>query len=212
MKQFLKLKKQAEADHKPNFVSLFCYQKKDDDHSSWISVTRYLQRPTRKHGRAALNTSLFGLAPSGVYIASPVARRTGALLPHRFTLTLDKIDSKSRRAKAVYFLLHFPSRHHDSTLWSTLPFGVRTFLPARLTHRAIIWSAPTCKRRHLMIFYQFLIDYLPILINFFIVDHPMTLGAKVQGFSTLNFNKFLWGNIHKATTTCCICQRNDGNS
>jgi len=30
--------------------------------------------------------------------------------------------------KAVCFLLHFPSRRHDSTLWSTLPCGVRTFL------------------------------------------------------------------------------------
>jgi len=34
------------------------------------------------------NVPLFGLAPGGVYQASPVTRRTGALLPHRFTLTL----------------------------------------------------------------------------------------------------------------------------
>ncbi len=33
--------------------------------------------------------------------------------------------------KAVYFLLHFPSCRHDSTLWSTLPCGVRTFLCQR---------------------------------------------------------------------------------
>ncbi len=33
------------------------------------------------------DTSLFGLAPGGVYLASSVTRRTGALLPHRFTLT-----------------------------------------------------------------------------------------------------------------------------
>jgi len=32
---------------------------------------------------------LFGLAPGGVYRASPVARGTGALLPHRFTLACD---------------------------------------------------------------------------------------------------------------------------
>src|SRR5439155_25214864 len=31
---------------------------------------------------------LFGLAPGGVCLAPPVARGTGALLPHRFTLTL----------------------------------------------------------------------------------------------------------------------------
>ena len=30
---------------------------------------------------------LLGLAPCGVYIAAPVARNAGALLPHRFTLT-----------------------------------------------------------------------------------------------------------------------------
>ncbi|MEA3279787.1 MAG: hypothetical protein U9Q38_04215, partial [Thermodesulfobacteriota bacterium] len=30
--------------------------------------------------------------------------------------------------QAVFFLLHFPSRYRDSTLWSTLPCGVRTFL------------------------------------------------------------------------------------
>ena len=64
---------------------------------------------------------LFGLSPGGGYKASPVARRTGALLPHLFTLTPPE-------GGAVYFLLHFPSRFRDSTLWSTLPCGVRTFL------------------------------------------------------------------------------------
>ena len=34
--------------------------------------------------------------------------------------------------QAVCFLLHFPSRRRDSTLWSTLPCGVRTFLQADL--------------------------------------------------------------------------------
>jgi hypothetical protein len=33
------------------------------------------------------NAPLFGLAPGGVCRASPVTRGTGALLPHRFTLT-----------------------------------------------------------------------------------------------------------------------------
>jgi len=69
------------------------------------------------------NVSLFGLAPDGVYQAFPVTWKTGALLPHRFTLTLIKSS-----IKAVYSLLHFPSRHRDSTLWSVLSCGVRTFL------------------------------------------------------------------------------------
>ena len=32
------------------------------------------------------------------------------------------------RTSAVYFLLHFPSRHHAWMLSSLLPVGVRTFL------------------------------------------------------------------------------------
>jgi hypothetical protein len=52
-------------------------------------------------GRAALNVSLFGLAPDGVYQAFPVTRETGELLPRLFTLTPKKIG-------AVYFLWHFP--------------------------------------------------------------------------------------------------------
>ena len=68
--------------------------------------------------------SLFGLAPDGVYQAFPVTWKTGALLPHRFTLTLKIVANP----KAVYSLLHFPSRRRDSTLWSVLSCGVRTFL------------------------------------------------------------------------------------
>ena len=74
------------------------------------------------------NAPLFGLAPGGVYLASPVTRGTGALLPHRFTLTPPD-------GEAVCFLLHFPSRYRDSTLWSTLPCGVRTFLRVSIVPR-----------------------------------------------------------------------------
>ena len=34
------------------------------------------------------NAPIFGLAPSGVYLADPVTRAAGELLPHRFTLAL----------------------------------------------------------------------------------------------------------------------------
>jgi hypothetical protein len=34
--------------------------------------------------------------------------------------------------QAVYSLLHFPSRHHDSKLWSVLSCGVRTFLQIKI--------------------------------------------------------------------------------
>src|SRR5699024_5164258 len=49
--------------------------------------TAGLQRPTRKLGRAALECFLSGLAPDGVYRATPVTRCAGGLLHHRFTLT-----------------------------------------------------------------------------------------------------------------------------
>ena len=46
-------------------------------------------------GRDAL--SLHGLAPGGVYLATPVARGAGALLPHRFTLTRPVPPEPGRR-------------------------------------------------------------------------------------------------------------------
>jgi len=49
-----------------------------------------------------INAPLFGLAPSGVYLAAVCCHRRGALLPHLFTLT------DAEFASAVYFLLHFP--------------------------------------------------------------------------------------------------------
>ena len=57
------------------------------DHPSRGAVADALVRPTRELGRAALERSLSGLAPGGVYRATTVARRAGGLLHHRFTLT-----------------------------------------------------------------------------------------------------------------------------
>jgi hypothetical protein len=62
-----------------------------------------------------------GLAPGGVYLATPVTRGAGGLLHHRFTLT-------SAVAKAVCFLWHCPASHLGLPLATTLPCGVRTFL------------------------------------------------------------------------------------
>ncbi len=65
------------------------------DHSSGSRVTPILKQPTRRCRRhegasetgGAHTTSLFGLAPHGVFLASNRHRSSGALLPHRFTLT-----------------------------------------------------------------------------------------------------------------------------
>jgi len=85
---FSTIKVPAKASHKPNSVPLIGFPHRVDDHSSKdAGCPERLLRPTRKLGRAARFASLFGLAPGGVYPAFPVTWKTGALLPHRFTLT-----------------------------------------------------------------------------------------------------------------------------
>jgi len=65
-------------------------------HPSRPAVAGRLQRPTRGHrtGRPQSPAQVppfgrypLGLAPGGVYRATPVTRGAGGLLPHRFTLT-----------------------------------------------------------------------------------------------------------------------------
>jgi hypothetical protein len=63
------------------------YRRGNSGHPSTDAVADALQRPTRALGRAALKRALSGLAPGGVYLASPVTREAGGLLHHRFTLT-----------------------------------------------------------------------------------------------------------------------------
>jgi dipeptidyl aminopeptidase/acylaminoacyl peptidase len=74
-------------------------------------ASRHLAAPT-----------LLGLAPGGVYRATPVTRSAGGLLPHRFTLT------GAHYAPAVCSLWHFPAGRPGLPLTTTLPCGVRTFL------------------------------------------------------------------------------------
>lgn len=75
---------------------------------------------------------LFGLAPSGVCLATDITIGTGGLLPHRFTLTVrfmrhhNGIMSRHEETSlAVCFLWHFPSCYQDwalpsaSALWSS---------------------------------------------------------------------------------------------
>jgi hypothetical protein len=79
--------KLAEAARKPGSVPAAGYPHAGDGHSSGTAVADGLKQPTRKHGRAVLDASLFGLAPGGVYLASGVTVGPGELLPHPFTLT-----------------------------------------------------------------------------------------------------------------------------
>ncbi len=108
------------AGHKPNSVPVDT----GDDHTSGTTVTRRLERlyPGIKAERT-IPLPLFGLAPGGVYRASPVARPAGGLLLHLFTLT-----RFSRGLAGGFFSVALSRGHPRWTLSSTLPCGVRTFL------------------------------------------------------------------------------------
>ena len=99
---------------------------------------------------------LFGLAPSGVYLAACVTTVRGALLPHPFTLT-----ARRCRREAVCSLLHFPWARAPQGLPGTLSCGARTFLHRGIglvasppPPAAIAWlarghsTAPRCRKLH----------------------------------------------------------------
>ena len=111
---------------KPNSVP-FAFAR-GEDHSSVTRVAAVIEQPTRTliTGTGGPITSLFGLAPQGVYRAVAAHAGRGALLPHRFTLASS--PALRPRRSAVCFLLHFPSRCRAWPLASLLPVRVRTFL------------------------------------------------------------------------------------
>ena len=92
-------------------------------------------------GRAILPPRRFRRRRSPIWPCSgwglpcrPCHQDRGALLPHLFTLTPPR-DPFGPLRGAVCFLWHFPWGHPRSALPTTLPCGVRTFLPPRLAAR-----------------------------------------------------------------------------
>ena len=80
-------------------------------------------------------TSLFGLAPGGVYLAVACCHRRGALLPHRFTLTCRRIaDIGGLLSVALSVGSRPPGVTWHLTLWSP------DFPPRLLA--AIAWPTP----------------------------------------------------------------------
>ena len=84
--------------------------------------------------------NLFGLAPGGVYQATPIAQGTGELLPRLFTLTLWNGAYAYSTGRYISVALSLPCEIRDesahttyfteqSALRTTLPCGARTFLP-----------------------------------------------------------------------------------
>ena len=101
--------------------------------------------PTSGRGRAA-PSSLFDLAPDGVCLAQFLAEPHGGLLHHLFTLAgipknTGGLFSVALSVSSVY---RNPSRIAAFTGRDTLPYGVRTFLPAHLAaNRATSRSTAT---------------------------------------------------------------------
>lgn len=98
------------------------------DHSSSLAVASEIKRPTRRYSEAGRFIPLYlAFLPVGFAMPSMSPSKRWALtlsLPappfHPYPINKDE---------TVYFLLHFPSRHRDSALRSTVPCGARTFLP-----------------------------------------------------------------------------------
>jgi hypothetical protein len=69
--------------------------KRGSNHLSGTTIARRLKQPTRESIETDSLSSLFGLAPSGVYQATRVTSSAGVLLPHRFTLTTHRPKGRS---------------------------------------------------------------------------------------------------------------------
>jgi len=104
------------AGSKPNSVT-----REGHDHLTGMPVTRHLLQPTRRNGRAALDTSLFGLAPNGVYPATHVAM--GAVSSYLAVSPLPP-----RNCGSGLFSVALSTGRPVFVLRTILPCGVRTFL------------------------------------------------------------------------------------
>jgi len=128
-------KKPAPAVPKPNSVPGPDYSEPGNDHSS-ADAGCPASPATYPGARTGSPQTLLYLVLHRVGFTK-LLRSPGELVRsyrHHFTLTLGiSGECKNcifalRNPKAVYFLLHFPSRCRDFGLQSTLPCGVRTFL------------------------------------------------------------------------------------
>ena len=88
-------------------------------------------------GSVAGSHPLLGLAPDGVYLAEPVTRPAGELLPHPFTLTSAgpgpaprEAGPFGRRQRRSALCCTFRGSPRLGLVPASLPYGVRTFLEA----------------------------------------------------------------------------------
>ncbi len=111
---------------KPSFVSRAGLPVRGGDHSSRAAVARRLERPTRRHGRAALSTT----APvTGTVVRLPMRPCSRWGLPCRPRCR--GRGGLAERATAVSSLWHSPRRFRHRALPGIVLCGARTFLPLR---------------------------------------------------------------------------------
>ncbi len=105
---------------KPGSVPRPRHRDRGDGHPSTTAVADRLQRPTRVLGRAALERTLSGFAPGGVYRAGPVTGAAGGLLHHRFTLAVPELTLERGGLFSVALSRGSPrvAVGHHLALWS----------------------------------------------------------------------------------------------
>jgi len=122
----IQFSKYVRAGHKPGSVSRSSHPHRDNGHSSSLDVAIEIKRPTRELGRTTLQRSpIWSCSRWGLPSTRCHQRDWWALTSpfHPYHLRISKISQG-----AVSFLWHFPSRHRDWALPSTLSCGARTFL------------------------------------------------------------------------------------
>ena len=109
-----------------------CANAGGDDHSSSSAAAGGIKQSTRGLGRATLSSRQSGISPSYLTLLR-VGFTVPSMLPSKrcaLTAPFHPYPSPPEgKKRAVYFLWHFPWDYPHSALRSTLPCGVRTFLP-----------------------------------------------------------------------------------
>ena len=122
---------------KPSSVSRPGHPERGGDHSSRTAVTRRLEQPTRRLGRAALHPdgrsrletpAYAALLPMGFAMPPALPRARWALTPpfHPY-----RRAAEAARRRRFSFLLHSPRRFRHRALPGIVLCGARTFLPPR---------------------------------------------------------------------------------
>ncbi len=167
----------------------------------WMPVARHLLRPTRKLGRATLKRF-------------PIWSCTGWGLPsfpghpgNWCALTAPFHPYPALIGEAVCFLLHLPSRRRDSTLWSTLPCGVRTFLRRSKRRRSPGLLRPKLLPEFCTPRFYILAQAAPLSGALPGINDTLAIGADLDLVQSQQLVEGLGWNVHVADLADCVFNR-----